>query len=1694
MNKKVPASLKKILKVVLWIVGVVIALLLLIVILIQIPAVQNFAKDKAVAFLQEKIKTRVEVDELSIGFPKKVILRGVYFESQQKDTLLAGRELAVDISMFKLLSNQLELNSIELNGIVANIKRDKDSVFNFDYIIDAFASDEPKAEDSGESMRISVTDVILDNVRLNYDDAITKNKVAVNLTHFDTKFRTFDLDKMKFNVPNIHLDGLKVLLDQGLVEEIAETSVEVADTISKRPDFDLTLGEIQLSRISIAYDNVGTHLNTGISLGKLLVQFNKINVADQLIDVKNLEIKALKGNLAFGKNEKIKVPETDTTAIKKGWRLRLDKTDIADVNFKFDDDNSPTQARGVDYAHLDITDFNLKAENILYSTDTISGSIQDFRVKDKSGLHIQQLETDFFYGSRGAYLKDLILRTPQTVLKDEINVSYPSIEAISNDLASLSIDAAIRDSKIGFKDILLFVPTLAGTNPFASNPNAVLHLNSRITGRVDDISFPILQISGIGNTVVSARGRITGLPETDKAVFDITINDFRSTSRDIAAFVPKGTIPNNISIPPQLSLSGTFKGAINNFDTDLLLKSSYGNAKVDAKFDQRRKNAERYDADIALSGFHLGKLLKNDSIGRVTLTTKVNGTGLNPKTANAKLRGLLKSAEYNNYTYRDLNFKGDIAYGKFNVTADISDPNLDVSLDASGGFDDKYPSAKIKLNVDIADLQRLNLHAGPLKIRGYMDADIPTADPDYLNANIALHHIQYLAGDDPVILDSIKIVATATPDLNTMQVRSQIVNADVEGKYKLTELATSLQNTISKYFDMNPGAKKTATSDQNLTFDMTVQNDPVLFKLVPQLTSMEPIKINGRYNSVNDTLVVDASIPRLTFGTNTISGAKLNIDTEEDALVYNLNVDGVESGQIKIPNTSLTGNVSDNKATYNLKITDNENKDQYVIAGDLATENGNTLVHLDGENLTLNYDQWALTPDNVIRFGKDGIYINDFKLTNDGNAIQIQSESEASNSPIAVNFTNFDLSTVLNIVNKDKPIAGGVLNGDVNLRDLNGSPVFTSDLVISGFKFQGQEVGDISLKVNNQQADTYAADVAITGNGNQVNLTGFYNANSGTFDLDLDMARLNIEHAQAFAMGQITDGEGFLSGNMKITGTADNPNVDGELNFNEVALRVTQLNSFFKNINEKIVFNDRGINLDRFTVLDEKNNELVVNGAVLTTNYRDYEFDLTVVADNFRAINSTAKDNDLYYGDLFLDTDLLVKGSPASPVVSGSLKVKDGTNLSVALPQSDPAIADREGIVEFVDEDNVLLQETIIMEETMNKTNLQGMNVSVAIEIVEEASLNLIIDKGNGDFLNLKGEAMLTGGIDPSGKTTLTGKYEFTEGAYEMTFNLLKRRFDIKPGSYIIWNGEPTEANVNITAIYRVEAPPIDLLGDQLGGVSQSVRNTYKQNIPFETLLKMNGELLQPEISFDIILPEGNHNVSSDIITASNNKLEQLRQEPAELNKQVFALLLLNRFIGENPFSSEAGSGGAEALARQSVSKILSQQLNNFAGDLIKGVELEFDLESTEDYTTGVKENRTDLNVGLSKRLLNDRLKVTVGSSFGLEGSEQQGREANTIAGDLAADYQLTRDGRYMVRAYRKNDYQVALQGQVVETGVAFILTMDYNKFRELFHTSEEEKEMKREERARKKRERELAKKEKENKEETENKTDDNEE
>ncbi|HEX8357196.1 MAG TPA: AsmA family protein, partial [Segetibacter sp.] len=201
----------------------VIALFVLILILIQTAPVQNFARKKAVAFLQDKLKTRVEIKRLDIDFPKMLVLEGVYIEDRTKDTLLAGQQLKVDIDMFKLLKSEIQINEINLNGITTKIKRQlPDTTFNYQFIIDAFvtAPTGPVEKDTSAPMKMAIEKIIIDKTRLVYLDVVTGNDVDVYLNHFDTRISTFDPANLKYDVPSIVLNGVRGRIRQSRPLEV----------------------------------------------------------------------------------------------------------------------------------------------------------------------------------------------------------------------------------------------------------------------------------------------------------------------------------------------------------------------------------------------------------------------------------------------------------------------------------------------------------------------------------------------------------------------------------------------------------------------------------------------------------------------------------------------------------------------------------------------------------------------------------------------------------------------------------------------------------------------------------------------------------------------------------------------------------------------------------------------------------------------------------------------------------------------------------------------------------------------------------------------------------------------------------------------------------------------------------------------------------------------------------------------------------------------------------------------------------------------------------------------------------------------------------------------------------------------------------------------------------------------------------
>ena len=1637
--------MKKVIKVILKIILLFLALFLLIVLALQIPYVQNLVKDKVVIYLEEKIKTKVEIGTIEIGLPKKIILRNFYFEDQSKDTLLAGKTLKVDISLFQLLNNKATINSIDLEKITTNIKVNKDTVYNFEYIIKAFETPNSKTDEKG--MEISIKKISLNTINFRYNDAVEKNSIDLFIHHFETKISAFNLTDLSFNVPEISLDGLKVDLNQSLVEATkkATENIEVAAATNS---LKLQLKNIHLKNIDVNYQDANTNLATKIQFTNLKTKVETVDLEKQRIILNSLELDRTNGQLAFTKSAE-KATKSVESSTGFPWEIAINAISITNFNFEFDNDNAAKTQKGIDYNHLKLSDLYFKGKSFAINGNNYSGTINSFGFQEKSGFQLDALTTEFKYTDKEISLKKLYLKTPQTTLQNSVLVTYPSIESILKNPENVTINADLEDNKLGFKDILLLVPQLESNVIFKNNTATIVNFNAKLNGKLNNLKIETFNVAGIGNTKVDVEGTIIGLPDFEKSIFNFNIRNVESSAKDMYAFTPKNTIPNTVELPKKINVKGIFKGSIHVFETNLVLKSTLGNAIIAATYDSSKKNNEKYTVDANLENFNLGKFIKNNQFGYVTANAIVNGRSLDLATATATLTSKIRKATFNNYNYKNINIAGNIKNGLFEANANAKDPNLTFVLDAKGTADSIKPTLDLKLDVGIVNLNKLNFYKDSLKMSGTITADFKDLNLDNLNGNINATNFLVALEKEQFPLENIKVKAISSVENDSITLKSQFANGFITGNYKISTIGNQLMNSISKYYQLDKKYIKNE-DNQNLNFEFVITDNVIIKKIIPEIKNLSEITFNGGYNTLNDSIVINAAVPQLDYADNEISNGLLKVRSKENALEYDVSFESIKNTQFEIPTTNLIGKVKENTIDYELNIKDLKNKDTYLIAGKVTDSLGTSMIRFSTDKLILNYDKWKIHDNNLIRLEDKGVLVSNFIIQKEDQLFSVQSENNVANSPIVANFKNFELESLTSIAKTNFEI-GGVINGETTINDISTKPLFVADLAIENFKIEKDTIGNINVKVDNKIANLYQANVTLSGLDTQLNIEGNYDVSTESLDFMADIKKLSMNFLQPFSLNTIKESVGFLNGKLNIKGNASSPEINGNIKFNSVGFVVVPLNSTFKLINDEIAFENNKIIFDNFKLKDENDNLLKINGSINSKEYTNPGFDLNVVADNFKAVNSKATDNDLFYGELFLDNNLGIKGTLDSPIIDGNIKINADTKFTFVLPQSDPSIADREGIVEFIDQDQPVLITIEDPTKQLLQTKIKGIDASVNIVVDKKAVISIIIDKVNGDYLKLQGDAELTGGIDPSGKTTLTGKYEFTGGAYEMNFNLIKRKFEIQPESFILWTGEPTTANINIKAVYNVETSPLDLVDDQLVGITAETRNTYKQKIPFETNLIMKGELLQPNITFDIVLPEENNNVSAEIISTTQAKLQQIRRDEDALNKQVFSLLLLNRFIGENPFESEAGGISGTFLAKQSVSKILSEQLNNIANDLIKGFELDFDLEASENYASGEKQERTDLNVGLSKQLLDDRLKVTVGSSFGIEGAQQENEQATNIAGDVTVDYLITKDGRYKLRAYRKNNYQVALQGQVIETGVAFIITMNYDKFRELF-------------------------------------------
>jgi len=1340
------------------------------------------------------------------------------------------------------------------------------------------------------------------------------------------------------------------------------------------------------------------------------------------------------------------VDEPPVPSSGQSWKITLDRIDLSDNSLIFKTGNTPEIKNRFDPYNLEYNRLSLEATEFQYSSSLTKALITKFSATDKNKFEITGFETDFRMDQYGIAARKVKLRTPHSAVDADFNIEYSSLSALTDSMQFRNLDLDFRNVSIRNSDMLYFNPKMAEQHFFKNRMN-VTSISGKVNGSTNDLTSKNLLVKTGTNTVLQTDFNIRGLPDLIKASYHFPNLKISSGKKDIT-MLAGSSIPENIELPEQISVALIFKGQIKSFESTAGITSSFGDARLMATVDPQ----EKFNATVSINQFNLGQLLKDSVLyGPVSLTAEVNGQGLDPETIQAKIKAEATELYLNQYAYHNLKMDGCVSGRQFVGKINLDDENAVFDFGGLVNLNPGQEHVKFKLNVLGADLQKLRFTKNDVQVSFVAAADLKGGSVDRINGTAGINNISIDRDGKKYRLDSFLTATVNDPDKSEIKVSSALIDINYSGTVSPIALPDLLKQFVNNYFQLSDSVPQTRKSGpSNFNFGIQFHNHPILSKvLLPQLKEFEPGMIQGSFDRGKKELKLNVSMKKIVYGTTEIKDFAVAVNSDSTALNYKISSSAVSNAQVSLDNFSFDGKLADNRITANISSTDGKNK-KLLIMSQISKENGNYKLTLDPANFYLVNNQWNIAADNFIEFGKQGFKIHHFFIDHTESQINIASVNDQFNDDLNIAVINFRLDDLSRIIEKDTAMIKGTVNGNVLLKRVAQSYGLIADIGVVNLIVREVPIGNLTLKAARTEAQKFELDLNLSGPDNNLTANGYFipTGNTNSIRIETLIQSLSLKTIEAFSMGQITEAEGTLAGNFLVEGTTTTPELTGELVFNNAFLKPSFLNNRLGIKDETIRLKKDGIYFDTFTLTDRDQHTAIIDGSVLMKQFSGFIFALQVNTTDFLLFNTTAKDNKEFFGRLVIDSKIRLTGPMSLPVVNAKVKLKEGSNFTFAVPEGKLTTDKGENVVEF---ENSFKFHPILTrgdKKGGQTTGMTGFDLSSIVEIDKEATLRLLMDPASTDSLVVKGEAALSFTMDQSGKMSLTGAYHLSDGSYMVSLeSVIKKRFDIEPGSTIIWNGDPLDADISIDANYTVRASPYDLVADQISGLRDVDKGGYKLRYPFSVILRLRGAILHPAISFKIQLSPEDKGILGGAV---DQKLNLLNDDESALNKQVFALLVLGRFVQENPFQTESATG-TSTLIRSTVSKFLSAQLNQLSSNVIPGMELNFDIQSYEDYQTGQAQGRTQVEIGVKQQLFNERLSVELGGSVDVEGDQAKQNSASDITSDVTVEYKLTKDGRLRMKGFRHNQYEGAIEGQLVETGVGVVYVRDFNRWSRLF-------------------------------------------
>lgn len=1351
-----------------------------------------------------------------------------------------------------------------------------------------------------------------------------------------------------------------------------------------------------------------------------------------------------------------KLSKKDKARAEGKFRLEIERLETDGLDFCMERLEHRNPSYGVDFADMHLIDIRAELKNFTIDGPVIHTDIGRLAMRERSGFVVEDLAGCLCIANGCIDIREGHIRTAKS------NIELPSLSLIGLDWAlyknfveEVDITAQVVNTTLSSDDIAYFSPKMKDWHLTLTDVNA------DVSGPVADMSGSLRSVRTGADTKLSVDFAAQGLPDVGKGHFKADISELTTSAADVdrlAAALTGKNLPDEVlriaKNAGKIGLTGKFDGTLTAFAADAALATEIGGATCLLQVSSLRDGCRGVLGDVKTSSLQLGELLENDLLGPLSLNVHVNGE-LSSEHSDAEVSGEILRLGINGYDYDSLRMKGHLVNREFNGLIEARDRNL--RFDFRGLLDlndEQRPRYDFALDLEEANLAALgvNRRDSVSVLAARIAARAVGRTLDDLNGIIFVRDVSYRYNDRELAADSVVIVGRNSLSDKFIRLRSDFVDADYEGKTSCKEVFAYLQQRFRDYvptLDGGPGWQaqhpdtvELADGYSQLTVNVRKIN-PLVNAVSPGLQIADGSQLLLRINPANDKLSFEAASDYIERGRMLVTRLNLDAHNRGDSLVFAASTEDLYLNSFHMSRVGMSGGAKDNKLELITDFAD--------TIGDVSGRIGFRSEFARGRGPAGRQIDLRLTPSYISRGEKtwniytDGITadtsrirIDRFRMVNAGQQLLLDGVvSRRLQDSVQLTLHNFELAPFSQFTSSMGYRVDGRTNGSATMKAVLGAGEVQADIVVDSISINDLAVPSIWLRSRWDFIQNRAGILVQQRENLDTLVRGFYAPSQKRYYARATLDAVELSALDPLLKGVVERTGGNADVDIALRGSGKEANLSGQIAVRDFTTTVDFTQVTYTMPRAVIEVKNNHLIAEGVPLYDPEKNEGLFSIDLNLEHLSNIFYSVKVLPKELMVLNTTSKDNDLFYGRIFASGSATIAGSKGGVKMDIVATTEGDSEFYMPLSgQSNAKTADFVTFVtpEQIDTTDYLVRKKLLFQQQGRKKEAAGstMDITMALNVQDNTAFQLVIDPTVGSALKGRGNGMLNLHINPgNGIFNMYGDYTLIEGSFLFSLqNIITKKFIIESGSMIQWTGEPVDARLDINAVYKLKTSLQPLLNTVTASSDddQSGSRISDRSVPVDCKIHIGGRLSNPQLDFSVVVPVTDIETQAAVASVLNTQEAQAQQ--------FISLVALGTFSNSGSANIGASFGVATGL------EMLTNQLTNwFSTD---------DYRIILNYRAGSEMTGDEVDFGFSTNLINNRLLVEVEGNYIIDNKQAVSNNVSNFMGEAHVTWLIDKSGNLRLKAFTQTIDRFDENQGLQETGIGISYKEDFNNFKDL--------------------------------------------